>query len=228
VKKNSFVSSYTVVGDFNIIGERSGIKRSILWKNCIIDRNVQIRGSVICNKVHLKDNTSTFENSVIGDDTVVKDGAIIKPNIKIWPNKMIDEGAEVNSNMVWGSKYTRSIFGNRGIAGEINVDITPEYASKLGAAYGAIFKGKAKIGVSCDDSTPAQMLRVSFISGLLSAGIEVFDYGKMLLPITRSAVRFYKNDGGIHISTSTEDSARLFIDFLDKNGSNIDRGVKGK
>lgn len=228
VKKNSFVSSYTVVGDFNIIGERSGIKRSILWKNCIIDRNVQIRGSVICNKVHLKDNTSTFENSVIGDDTVVKDGAIIKPNIKIWPNKMIDEGAEVNSNMVWGSKYTRSIFGNRGIAGEINVDITPEYASKLGAAYGAIFKGKAKIGVSCDDSTPAQMLRVSFISGLLSAGIEVFDYGKMLLPITRSAVRFYKNDGGIHISTSTEDSARLFIDFLDKNGSNIDRGVERK
>lgn len=228
VKKDSFISSYTVVGDFNIIGERTGIKRSILWKNCIIDKNVQIRGSVLCNKVHLKDNTSTFENSVIGDDTAVKDGAIIKPNIKIWPNKMIDEGAEVNSNMVWGSKYTRSIFGNRGIAGEINVDITPEYASKLGAAYGAIFKGKAKIGVSCDDSTPAQMLRVSFISGLLSAGIEVFDYGKMLLPITRSAVRFYKNDGGIHISTSTEDSARLFIDFLDKNGSNIDRGVERK
>jgi mannose-1-phosphate guanylyltransferase/phosphomannomutase len=141
---------------------------------------------------------------------------------------MIDEGAEVNSNLVWGSKYTRSIFGNRGIAGEINVDITPEYASKLGAAYGAIFKGKAKIGVSCDDSTPAQMLRISFISGLLSAGIEVYDFGKMLLPVTRSAIRFYKNDGGIHISTSTDYAGRLFVDFLNRNGSNIDRGTERK
>jgi mannose-1-phosphate guanylyltransferase/phosphomannomutase len=50
----------------------------------------------------------------------------------------------------------------------------------------------------------------------------------MLLPITRSAIRFYKADGGIHISTSTEDAARLFVDFLDKNGSNIDRGVERK
>ncbi len=228
IKKSAIINSYSVIGDFNIINERSGIKRSILWKNCIVDRNVQIRVSVICNKVHMKDNTSTFENSVIGDSTVLKDNVIIKPNIKVWPDKMIDEGAEVNSNLVWGSKYTRSIFGNRGIAGEINVDITPEYASKLGAAYGAIFKGKAKIGVSCDDSSSAQMLRISFISGLLSAGIEVYDFGKMLLPITRSAIRFYKNDGGIHISTSTDYAGRLFVDFLNKNGSNIERGIERK
>jgi len=55
-----------------------------------------------------------------------------------------------------GSKFVRSIFGFRGVAGEINVDITPEYASKLGAAYGAIFKGKGKIGVSSDDSAAAK------------------------------------------------------------------------
>jgi len=60
------------------------------------------------------------------------------------PNKIVEGGTEVNSNLVWGSKFVRSIFGFRGVAGEINVDITPEYASKLGAAYGAIFKGKGK------------------------------------------------------------------------------------
>lgn len=228
IKNMANIGSYSVIGDYNIIDERSGIKRSILWKNDLVEKNVQVRGSVICDKVHMRSNTSTFENSVIGDDTIIMNNAVIKPNIKIWPNKLIEEGAEVNSNLVWGSKFTRSIFGNRGVAGEINVDITPEYASKLGAAYGATFKGKAKIGVSCDDSTPAQMLKVSFISGLLSAGIEVFDFGKMLLPITRSAIRFYKNDGGIHISTSTEDVARLFVDFLDKNGSNVDRGTERK
>lgn len=228
IKKGSTIHSFSVIGENNIIDEWSCIKRSILWKNCLVGKNVQLRGSVICNKVHLRDGVSTFEQSVIGDDTVVKENAIIKPNIKIWPNKMIEQGTEVNSNLVWGSKFTRTIFGNRGIAGEINVDITPEYASKLGAAYGAVNKGKSRIGVSCDDTTTAQMIKISFIAGLLSAGIDVYDFGKMLLPVTRSAIRFYKLNGGIHISTSTEDAARLYIDFLDKNGSNIDRGTERK
>lgn len=228
IRKGSSIGSYSVIGDNNIIDERTGIKRSIIWKNNMLDRNVQLRGSVVCNKVHLRDGVSAFEQSVIGDDTIVKSNAVIKPNIKIWPNKLIEEGTEVNSNLVWGSKFTRSIFGNRGIAGEINVDITPEYSSKLGAAYGAVNKGKAKIGVSCDDSSTAQMIKISFIAGLLSAGLEVYDFGKMLLPVTRSAIRFYKLHGGIHISTSTEDTARLFIDFLDNNGSNIDRDTERK
>lgn len=228
IKRNSVIGSYSVIGENNIIGERSGIKRSIVWKNCAVDKNVQLRGSVICNKVHLKDNSSAFEQSVIGDETVVKENAIIKPNIKIWPDKIIDTGVEVNSNLIWGSKFTRTIFGNRGIAGEINVDITPEFASKLGAAYGATFNGKAKIGVSCDDSNSAKMLKISFISGLLSSGAEIYDFATMLLPVTRSAIRFYKTDGGIHISTSTMDNARLFVDFLDKNGSNINRALERK
>lgn len=228
IKKDCVVGSYSVIGDCNVIGQRSSVKRSIVWKNCIIDKNVQLRGSVVCNKVNFKDGASAFEYSVIGEDTVIKENAIIKPNIKIWPNKMIDSGVEINSNLVWGSKFTRAIFGNRGIGGEINVDITPEYTSKLGAAYGAIFKGKGRIGISCDDSNSAQMLKISFISGLLSSGIEVYDFCVMLLPVTRSAVRFYKVDGAIHISTSIDDSARLFVDFLDKNGSNIDRGMERK
>ncbi|MCX7842626.1 MAG: mannose-1-phosphate guanyltransferase [Clostridia bacterium] len=228
IKDDTLIDSYTIIGDNNVISERSGLKRSILWKNCVVDRNVQLRGSVICDKVHLKDNSCTYEQSVIGDDTIIREKAVIKPNIKIWPNKMVDTGVEVNSNLVWGSKFVRNIFGHRGIAGEINVDITPEFASKLGAAYGAAFKGKGKILISCDGSTSAHMLKISFEAGVLSAGIEVFDLGCMLLPVTRSAVRFYNADGGIHISTSTEDAARLYVDFLDKNGCNINRGTERK
>ncbi|MDP4092667.1 MAG: mannose-1-phosphate guanyltransferase [Bacillota bacterium] len=228
IKKGAVVGSYSVIGNHNILGERSSLKRCIIWANCTVDRSVQLRGSIICNKVHLKEGVSVFEQSVIGDETVIREQAIVKPNIKIWPDKIVEPGAEVNSNMVWGAKYTRLVFGNRGVAGEINVDITPEFASKLGAAYGSTFNGKAKIAISCDNSSAAQMLKISFVAGLLSSGIEIYDLGTMLLPITRSAVRFYKTDGGIHISTSTDDTARLFVDFLDKNGCNINRGLERK
>lgn len=228
IKNGSIIGSYSVLGDNNIIGERSGIKRSILWKNNILDSNVQLRGTVICSKVNIKENVSAFENSVIGDDTVIDRNALIKPDIKIWPNKMIESGTEVSSNLVWGSKFIRSIFGFRGLAGEINVDITPEYASKLGAAYGATFKGKGKIGISSDDSAPAKMLKMSFMSGLMSAGLKVLDFGVLHLPVFRSAVRFYGADGGIHIGTSSKDSSKLNVDFIDKNGSNIERSVERK
>ncbi len=228
IRKGAVIEDYSVVGDSNVIAGRAGIKRSILWKNCTIDQNVQLRGTVLCDKIHMKDSASSFENSVIGDDTVIKDNATIKPDIKIWPAKVIEKATEVNSNLIWGSKFTRSIFGNRGIAGEINVDITPEYASKLGAAYGAVLKGKARVAVSCDDSTAAQMLKISFMAGLLSSGVEVYDFGKMLLPATRSAVRFYNTDGGIHISTCCSNIGKLYVDFLDKKGSNIDRGTERK
>lgn len=147
IKNGAILGKYTVLGDDCIISERAGIKRSIVWKKCLIDKNVQLRGSVVCSKVHMRNDVSAFENSIIGDDTIVRENAVIKPNIKIWPNKLIDQCTEVNSNLVWGSKFTRSIFGNRGIAGEINIDITPEYASKLGAAYGAVNKGKARLGI---------------------------------------------------------------------------------
>lgn len=228
VKKGALIGNYTVIGEHNTIEERSSFKKNIIWKNCIIGKDVQLRGSIICNKVHLKEGCAVFEHSVIGDETVVREQAVIKPNIKIWPDKIIEAGAEVNSNMVWGSKYTRLIFGNRGVAGEINVDITPEYASKLGAAYGSTFNGKSKLAISCDDTPAAQMLKISFIAGLLSSGVEVYDFGILLLPVIRSAIRFYKADGGIHISTSTTNITRLFVDFLDKNGSNINRALERK
>ncbi|MDQ2085972.1 mannose-1-phosphate guanyltransferase [Herbivorax sp. ANBcel31] len=228
IKKGAVLGSFTVLGENNIVGERSGIKRSVIWKNSVLESNIQLRGAVVCDKVNLKENVSSFENSVIGDGTVVKENAIIKPNIKIWPDKIVEEETEVNSNLVWGSKFIRSIFGFRGMAGEINVDITPEYASKLGAAYGSIFKGKGRVAVSSDNSNPAKMLKISFVAGLVSAGLKVLDFGTMHLPVIRSAVRFYGADGGIHIGTSSRNVGRLQIDFIDKNGSNIERGTERK
>lgn len=228
IRKGTVLGGYTVIGDHTVIGERSGIKRGIIGKNCSIDNNVQLRGSVICDKVHIKEGVSAFENSVIGDNSIIRENAVIKPDIKIWPGKIIETSAEVNANLIWGSKFTRNIFGNRGVAGEINVDITPEYASKLGAAYGSVLKGKGRVGISCDDSYAAQMLKISFTSGLLSAGMEIYDFGKMLLPVTRSAIRFYNVDGGIHISTCCDNIGKLSVDFLDPKGSNIDRGMERK
>ncbi len=228
IKRNAHIGGYTSMGDNNTINSRASIKRGIIWNHCFVDEGVQLRGSVICDKVHLKSGASVFENSVVGDESLVSEDALVKPNVKVWPGKLIDMGTEVNYNMVWGSKFSRSLFGNRGIVGQTNVDISPEFVSRLGAAYGSVFKGKAAIGVSCDDSNPASMLKTSIIAGLQSSGLQVCDLGKMPLPAARNAVRFFKMDGGIHLAAFSPDGSKIFIGFLDKSGGDIDRSMERK
>ncbi len=229
IGKNSVIRAGSTVGDYCIIGEasqvdeNSTVKKSVLSKGCILKSKTQLRGCVLCNKVQFKEKASAFEGSVVGDNCIIGKNSVIKPGIKIWPNKNIDSGTEINSNLVWGSKYSKNLFGNRGILGEINMDITPEFASKLGATYGAICKRGSKIGVCCEDIDALKMLKNSIVSGLMSAGIEVYDIGTSLLPVTRSAIRFYNLDGGIHISALGKEKDMLVIDVLNKQGSNISR-----
>lgn len=228
IREGSEIGSFSVIGDNNIIESQCGIKKSIIWKNSTLNAGVQLRGSIICNHVHLKQGVSAFEQSVVGENSIVGERAIIRPNVKIWPDKLVVQGMEVNSNFVWGSKAGKQIFGNRGVAGEINTDITPEFAARLGATYGAMNGNKGAIGISCDDSPAALMIKSAFTSGLLSSGTRVNDFNRLLLPATRSAVRFYRLDGGIHISICAGVKSRLIIDFLDKRGNNIDRNTERK
>src|SRR5665647_2075257 len=222
------IGPYTVIGNGNWISERCGLKRSIIWRSNVIQKNVQLRGSIICDRTIIKDNVSTFEESVIGSRTVIDPNATVRQGIKIWPNKEIESRSEVSSNLVWGSRYIQNIFGQKGLAGEINVDITPEFATKLGAAWGSIIKNAKKIGISCDGTNTASMIKMAFTAGVLSSGLKVWDIGETLIPVTRNAIRFYGLDGGLHIGTFSDDRNKLFIEFTDRHGCNIDRQMERK
>lgn len=226
VKKGTIIDSFSVVGDNTIFEEASYVKRSIIWKNSYIGENVRLSGTIISNKVHVMKGCIINENSIIGSNTVIKEHAIIGNNIKIWPNKTIDKGTEVNTNLVWGNIYSKSLFGTRGIKGQINLEITPEFASKLAGGFGATFKKGSKVGISHDGKTSSQMLFYSMTAGLLSAGIEVYSFERMILPMTRNAVKFYRLNGGIHIASFIEGNGSLQVDFLDSLGANISKSLE--
>ena len=228
VREGTVIDSYCVIGDNCTIYGNCGLKRSVVWKNTTMGGNAQLRGSIICNNVHLKQGVNTFEQSVVGQHSIIGERAIIRPSVKIWPDKYVEQGSEMNTNLVWGSKAGRPLFGNRGISGEINTDITPEFAAKLGAACGAVNANKGTFGISCDGSSGAVMIKNAFASGLVSSGVMVNDFKRLMLPAFRSAVRFYRLDGGVHVSACSSNESKLFIDFIDKSGSNIARNIERK
>lgn len=222
------VEHYCIINPDVRIGAQSSLKRSIVSRGCYLGNSSQLRGCILCDKVVVGASASVFEQAIVGDMCIIGDNAVIKPSIKIWPHKTIEAGAEIYSNMVWGVRSSRTLFGEKGVSGEVNVDITPEFASRIGACFGAVKKG-GRIAVSRSVDTSAVMLQNSFVAGLLSTGCEVYDFGVALLPATRSAIRFYDLNGGLHISIiRQEGNYQAKINFLDQSGADIDRASERK
>lgn len=227
VKDGSILGRYSVIGEECHIGEGSTTKRSVLWNSCILRNNVELRGSVLCSGVKCREKTAAFEGTVVGENCILGENSLIKPGIKIWPEKHIDMGTEVCTNIVWGSRYSKNLFGSRGISGEVNVDITPEFASRMAAAYGAVCKKGSGLAISCEEVDALKMVKNACVSGVLSTGTEAYDLGTSLLPVTRSAIRYYNLSGGIHISEGNK-KGKIIIDILDNKGRNISRNEERK
>lgn len=78
-----------------------------------------------------------LEGAVVGPLCTVGEEAQVSPGVRVWPSKKIESGATLNINLIWGHTAQRNLFGQRGVQGLANIDITPEFAVKLGAAYGS-------------------------------------------------------------------------------------------
>jgi mannose-1-phosphate guanylyltransferase/phosphomannomutase len=222
------IDNFCVIGNNNVIEDEVSIKRSVIWNNSYIDYGSEIRGVILCNRVNLKHYVSAFEGTVIGDDCVIHSRAILKPNVKVWPKKIIDSLSIVDRNIIWGTRHSKAIFGESGLSGIINVDISPEFATRLGAAYGSMFRKNSKVVVSSTRSNSARMFKHAFISGMLSVGVEVFNLSSMLTPISRHAISFLSVEGGIHIKLSEDNPNKLKVDFMDSKGASISRMLERK
>lgn len=223
IGNGAVIEAMSVIGDNNVIENDVTIKHSVIWDNNFIEHGSEIRGAIICNKVNFKHYVSIFENAIVGDNCVINERAIIKPEAKIWPHKTVEPFAIVDRNIIWGSKRSKSIFGENGLSGIINVDISPEFATRLGAAYGSIFKKGAKVVVSSTTSNSARMFKHAFVSGILSVGVEVFNLSSLLTPISRHAIGFLAVEGGIHVKLSEDNPNKLRVDFMDSKGASISR-----
>ncbi len=228
IGNGTLIDNYTIIGNNTTIEDDVSIARSIIWDNCYVEYGSELRGAILCNRVNLKHYNSVFENAVIGEDCKVGERVIIKPNIKIWPSKTIQPFAIIDRNMIWGSKHSNKIFGYNGICGLVNVDISPEFATRLGAAYGSQFKLGARVVVSSTNSNSARMFKHAFISGMLSVGVEVFNMSSLLTPIARTAIGYLSVEGGVHIKTDNENINKIRLDFMDVRGASISRLVERK
>lgn len=216
-----------VLGSFTRVEERASVKRGLTWEDVYIGKGAALRGGILCNSVQLNTRSSVFEEAVIGNGTVIQEGVVVKPEVKVWPSKIVESGVTLNESLIWGSKVSRALFGREGIQGEINRNITPEMAVRLGAVYGSTAE-KSVVLVSGDASRSSVMLREALIAGLLSTGACTLDAGELLIPMTRRAVRHLQAKGGIHVSLSPDDKSGTRISFFESDGLPMARSLERK
>ena len=243
--KNSTIEDGVIVDDNVIIGDNTTIKKgakigkSVIGSNVTIEENALILGSVIWNDVNIGPKASLKEvvigtstkiekgvsvqvGTIIADECLIGEKATIKANLRIWPHKIVEKGAILSSSLVWGAKWNKALFNAYGsISGLGNIEITPEFAAKIGSAYGAYVGNGAYVVISRDDHRTTRMIKRGIISGILSAGVNVGDMLNAPIPVARYEIGNDGEIGGIHIRQSPYDAKLIDIKFFDKFGSDI-------
>ncbi|WP_297556286.1 phosphoglucosamine mutase [Thermococcus sp.] len=117
------------------------------------------------------------------------------------------------------------LFGTFGVRGIANEKITPEFALKMGMAFGTMLKreGREKplVVVGRDTRVSGEMLKDALISGLLSVGCDVIDVGIAPTPAIQWATAHFNADGGAVITASHNPPEYNGIKLLEPNGMGL-------
>ena len=201
--------------------------RSVLWEDVYVGEEASLSDCTVADRNTVEKRAKVNENSVIGRGCTIGAGATVNAHLKLWPDKWVTAGSIVSMSLIYGQKWPGSLFGSVGISGLANLEITPEFALKLGQAFGTWLKPGQTVMTSRDTHPASRVMNRCVISGLLSVGINVLDLRSYPLPLARYAVRV-GSDGGMHVRIAPDDSNALVFEFFDHTGIGIDKGAERK
>jgi mannose-1-phosphate guanylyltransferase/phosphomannomutase len=228
VRAGAKIGPYTVIGDNCLVGIDAEMQYSTIWSDSFIGARAHVNGAVLCHSVDIRAGARVEQGAVIGDESAVGHGAAIANDVQIYPYKRIEAGAMVSSSIIWESRGVRSLFGEDGISGLVNIDVTPEIAMRAAQSFGTLLPGKAHVVVSRDASVAARMVKRAVIAGLNSTGCHVRDLRVASPAITRFTTRDTRASGGMHVSSVNDDPQSLEIHFYDSHGIDLSSGMEKK
>ncbi len=222
------IEAGTIIGDNVTIGADADLKRPIIWNGAMIGDEAHLSACVISRGSRVDRRGIVLEGAVIGALSTVGEEAQVSNDVRVWPNKRIDSGAILNINLIWGNIAHKNLFGQRGVSGLANIDITPEFAVKLGTSYGSTLKPGSSVIISRDQRNVSRMVTRALISGLMSTGVDIKNLGSAAIPIARTMTTKLGVAGGIHVRLHPDRPDSILIEFLDQQGINISKAKEKK
>ncbi|HEX7126497.1 MAG TPA: nucleotidyltransferase, partial [Thermodesulfobacteriota bacterium] len=212
----------SVLGHGCVVEEGAVVADSVLWDRVQVGKAAEIYEAIVANDCVIDDRAFLDVGALVSDHSRVGKGATLKANVKIWPHKEVEDGATLAVSLIWGEKWSRSIFGTQGITGLANLELSPEFAAKLGAAYGASLGKGATVSTSRDAHKTTRMINRAIMTGLLSAGVNVNDFGVTPLPVVRYQAGNLGDQGGVHTRRNPVSPESVDLRFFDNRGMDLD------
>jgi len=214
----------SVIGKNSLIGREASIRRTVLWDNASVGPCSKTSEAIICRDTVIGENADIEENAIISDHAIIGSGARVKANVKVWPDKVVESGAILSSSLIWGERWSKELFTESKITGIANVEMTPEFAARVGAAYGAMVGDNKTVIVSRDGSRSSRMLTRALIAGLISSGANVAEMRTIPIPVLRYQLSLQMEAGGVYSRISPSGHNNLDIVFFDSGGNDIPVG----
>jgi len=228
VKAGAHLGPNTVIGDHAFIEEGAVIHHSVVWDSAYVGPNVRLDAAIVGSRVTIKRDAQVQEEAVIGDRCLLDVGSMIRSRVKIWPDKIIDRGATLTMSLIWGSKWRGALFRELGVAGLSNIEVTPEFATRLAAAYGSCLPPGSKVVTSRDSTRSSRMIKRAVIASLLSVGCDVLDLRSAPMPVARHFVRASGAAGAISVRKLPGNSRVTLLEMFDAGGATIDKSLERK
>ncbi|MDR0746666.1 MAG: NTP transferase domain-containing protein [Helicobacteraceae bacterium] len=232
IGKNSKISKEAtlrnvIIGENCVIDKKAVLENCTLWNNVTIGEGCRLKNCVLCSQVTFNKKTIVSYGAIIAEDCEVGNNVHIEKDAIVWPKKVIDDGAIVSSNIIWGDKYKKTLFEGGQVKGQTNVELSCEMVSKLAGAFASTLPVNSRVYVSRDYHRASRMLKRAFMSGLMSAGVNISNAHFVPSAVLRHSLsRHEKVIAGVHFRQSENRNSQTEILFYDEAGLSINSNVE--
>jgi mannose-1-phosphate guanylyltransferase / phosphomannomutase len=226
VEAGAHLREYTVIGSNVVVKEGAFLHRAVVHNNVFVGQGATLRGCVVGKNTDVMRLARIEETAVVGDECVIEPEAYISAGVKVYPFKTIEAGAVVNTSVIWESRGQRTLFGQRGVSGLINVEVTPELCVRLASAFATTLKKGSTVTTSRDASRAARTFKRAVQGALNASAINVVDLEAVPLPVARFETTRSRYSGGVALRTTPGDTQSIDIIFLDERGADLSQAAQ--
>lgn len=167
----SIIGKGTVIEDNVSIGENVNINGSYIGEYSKVANRVKIENAVVCKNSVLEKGAECEKLSVSGDGALLEENSVISEGVKLWNGKTLTKNTKLKTNLRYGKKPDFS-FNEEG-SERLNSSVQ---AASVGCAIGTALDSKSSVLVCCDSENCMSYAK-ALMSGIMSAGVSVWDLG---------------------------------------------------
>jgi mannose-1-phosphate guanylyltransferase/phosphomannomutase len=226
ISPEATVAPYSVLGNSVTLRDGARTSRAVIDSSTHLGRSAIVEGAVIGRNCDLRAHVRIHEGVAIGDEVTIGAEAVVMPGVRIYPYKEVESGSHIHESLIWESRATSRTFGKDGVAGLVQVDVTPEVAVRLAAALGTALKRGARVVASRESPSACRMIKRAMVSGVNSTGVDCADLRVLPAAISRHLLKTHGYDAGFHVGTSESDPEVVQIRFFEQPGIPLTPGLQ--